>query len=829
MLAETARRFTSDLRLGSSGDDAGVDLRSVLSVVGLDIKAGQPCVIVATGPDAAAAIEALRLLIERELGREDESPAATDEPLPGAPVRLPIGLRRLGVVATPGRAASGGIGSGEAVSVSGLTLPPELRVALPGPLDAELAAARGAIEAVRKDLEERRGRAANPVERDLLGAHAQMAADPALWAEIEQGIRGRATAAQAVAAAGERCAHRLCAARSQYIRERAVDVQDVALQIVQRLAGGGSFAGDIRLERDSIVLAEILTPNQLLRMDRRYLKGLVLGAVGATSHTVILARSLRIPTLCDVASAASLSEPGALTIVDGDGGFVITPATPPIQRYYQREQRTQTRWRKRAAPLSQSRVATRDGVPLEIGANASTADEIAAAIEHGADGVGLLRTEVLFLDRDAAPSEEEQFQAYSAVVAAAAGRPVIIRTFDIGGDKPAPYLRMAPEDNPFLGMRGLRLYEHHPVLLRQQLRAIARASAAGPVKVMAPMVATPVEAAWFRDQVRAAQAELQAARLPFDEKMPIGVMIEIPAAALAIDQLSEIVDFFSIGTNDLCQYFMAVDRGNPGVGALYNPRHPAFLRLLRTIVDSAKARGRWVGVCGEMAGDRHNLPLMIGLGLDEISVAPGETLVLKQMVTEADASRCRELLALAADSRDPAAVDELLSRQTWRDRVSARFRIISPDLVEVASDAASKEEAIKEAVDLLYIAGRTDRPRDLEEAVWAREETYSTALGFGFAVPHCRSDAVDAPALAVLKLAFEIDWGSADGGAVRAVILLAVPASDAAGAHMKIFAKLARRLMHEEFRDRLFATPDQGSVVDFLKAELGLDESAAAP
>jgi multiphosphoryl transfer protein len=824
MLAETAGRFSSQLTLASAREGAGVDLRSVLSVVGLDVKPGEVCVIVAAGPDAEAAIEALRLLVESELGREDERSPPIEAGPPGPSLRLPIGLRRLGVAATAGRTACGGIGQGAAVLVSGLMLPPSLCAARAGPVEEELDAAHRAVGAVRSDLDLRRRRATDPTERDLLGAHAQIAADPALWAEVEAGILAGNTAAQSVAGAGECCSQRLRAARSQYIRERVVDVHDVCMQIVERLAGAS--VAEVRLNVDSVVFADVLTPNQLLRMDRRLLRGMVLGAVGATSHTVILARSFRIPTLCDVAEVGSLAVPGAPTIVDGEAGFVIAPAAAPVQRYYEREQRTQSRWRERMRPLARTPARTRDAFLLEVGANASSAEEVAAAVEHGADGVGLLRTEVLFLDRDSAPGEEEQFRAYSAVVAAASGRPVIIRTFDIGGDKPAGYLRMPREDNPFLGVRGLRLYEHHPVLLRTQLRAIARASALGPVKVMAPMVAAVAEAEWFRDQVRAVQADLLATGVAFDDKMPIGVMIEIPAAAFGIDQLSEVVEFFSIGTNDLCQYFIAVDRGNPGVTGLYNARHPAFLRLLRMIVDGAKAGGRWVGVCGEMASERRNLPLMIGLGLDEISVAPGEAMVLKAMVREADAGKCRELLGDAAECRDAEGVDQLLASGSWRDSAPNGRAVLAVELVEVGSEALTKEEAIKEAVDLLYIAGRTDRPRDLEEAVWAREETYSTALGFGFAVPHCRSEAVDAPTLAVLKLCSEIAWGSSDGGPVRMVILLAVPVSEAAGSHMKVFAKLARRLMHEEFRDRLIASNDPVSIVEFLRAELGLGGSA---
>jgi phosphoenolpyruvate-protein phosphotransferase len=865
MLADVARRFAAAVTLAKSGAPDGapppppVDARSVLSVVGLDVKLGDACIVEARGPDAPAAIAALRQFIEHGLADADEVPPRPCDAGPaGAAARLPIGLRRLGTAHVSGRAVCGGIAQGVAVPVHGLALPAEARDAKPASVDEELAAATGAIAAVREDLRHRGAAAggggpAGRIESDLLRAHAGIADDPALWSEVEQRVRSGATAAQAVAGAAERFADHLRTAASAYIRDRAVDVQDVCAQIVDRLLGGALGSRGIALVDDSVVFADVLTANQLLgvsggsgesgeggagggsagtgREGRGRLRGLVLGHVGATSHTVILARSLGIPTLIDVPDAGTVVGAGTRVIVDGGGGFVVTEVNPPVERYYQRERRTQQKREQRLEPLTRRPAVTADGARLEIGANASTADEVAAGVAGGADGVGLLRTELLFLDRASAPTEDEQFQAYAAVVRAAGGRPVIIRTFDIGGDKPAKYLPMAKEDNPFLGVRGLRLYERHPRLLRTQLRAILRASAAeascpkGSVKVMAPMVATPAEAAWFRAQVRQAQDELRRALTPFDEGMPIGIMVEIPAAAMVMDQLCAEVDFFSIGTNDLCQYWMAVDRGNAGVAGLYNPRQPSFLRLLRTIVDGARAHGKWIGVCGEMAGDRLNLPLMLGLGVDEISVAPGEVRGLKMGVADADAARCRELLPAAAACGRVTEVDDLLAAGSWRSAVAgAQTPVLGTDLIQTASDAASKEEAIKEAVDLLYVAGRTQRPRDVEEAVWAREALDTTGFGYGFAVAHCKSDAVLAPTLAVLKLSGAgVDWQSMDGLPVRVVMLLVVPATDTSGgggAHMKVFAKLARKLMHEEFRDRMLGAGNAEAVHACLKEEL---------
>jgi fructose-specific PTS system IIA-like component len=348
---------------------------------------------------------------------------------------------------------------------------------------------------------------------------------------------------------------------------------------------------------------------------------------------------------------------------------------------------------------------------------------------------------------------------------------------------------------------------------------------------MAPMVATPGEAAWFRARVVETMAGLREAGVPFDESIRVGVMIEIPSAAMSADRLADHADFLSIGTNDLCQYWMAADRGNRAVADLCNPLQPSFLRLLRDVVGLARTRGIWVGVCGEMAGRVSNIPLMLGLRLDEISVAGGQILALKSRVALADAECCRALLDRACECDEPHEVEALLAGAGWCRADRATAPIVERDLIEIASDARTKEEAIKEAVDLLFVAGRTALPRDVEEAVWAREETYSTGLGHGFAVPHAKTDAVTSPTLAVLRLASPVEWAAIDDKPVRTVLLLVVPESEAAGGggagHMKVFARLARKLMHEAFRERLTGAASIEAIERCLRDELDLDHHGA--
>lgn len=814
VLADVVRGYRARVTIARDGA-AAVELVSVLSVVGLDIKVNQECVVVAEGDDAGGAIAALTKFVNEKLASVDDAAEMGHAASTESSAKLPIALRNRDVAFVPGRAVCGGLGMGAAVIVGGLALSDAALRATPESVEAEIAAARDAIAKTHAELHAR-AKSAKGMAADLLRAHAAIADDPALRTDIERRIARTTTAARAVVAAGEAFAGELRRATSAYIRDRAIDVIDVCEQILEKLVALGG-AAIVMLQNDSVVFAEALTANQLLKMDRTRLRGLVLGAVGATSHTVILARSFRIPTVIDVRNAAGLVAAGTCVIVDGEGGLVLTSPGDAARRYFEREMRSRERAAERVRVLAQGSVATIDGQSIEVGVNASTPDEVRGATANGADGVGLLRTELLFLDRATAPSEEEQYAAYAGVVKAAAGKPVIIRTFDIGGDKPAAYLNMPEEENPFLGVRGLRLYEDHPDALITQLRAILRAALVGPVKIMAPMVSTPEEAAWFRERVEATRMELAAEGVS-PPSVPIGIMVEVPSVATVMDQLCEVADFFSIGTNDLCQYWMAVDRGNAGVAGLYNAHRPSFLRVLGQIVRGAKAGGRWIGMCGEMAGKRGNLPLLLGMGLDEISVAPGEVAAIKALVREARAEDCRALFERAIACRTPGEVDALVAASGWRETKTAA--IVDRSLVMVESDAASKEEAIQEAIGVLLAAGRVDRPRDVEEAVWAREATYSTGLGFGFAIPHCKSDAVTSPSLAVVKLRRGIEWGSLDGGSVSVVLLLVVPSSDAAGSHMKVFAKLARKLMHEEFRERLMSAATAEETESCLRIEL---------
>jgi fructose-specific PTS system IIA-like component len=567
------------------------------------------------------------------------------------------------------------------------------------------------------------------------------------------------------------------------------------------------------LTADAVVVAESLTPGQFLALDRKFLKGLVLASAGGTSHTVILARSFNIPTLAGVTDLAVIQFGEQEIVVDADAGALVTNLTDAARRYYTLEERRITGRLLRLEKSSARDAATADGQRIEIAANISTAGEAAAAFASGAEGIGLFRTEMLFLDRPAPPDEQEQFESYQAVLAAANGKPVVIRTLDVGGDKPLAYLNLPAEENPFLGRRAVRIYPEFETLFRTQIRALVRASAGGKLSVMIPMIATVDEARWVKTIVAEEQTKCVAEKIEFDPAMSVGAMIEVPAAALAVEALSRELDFFSIGSNDLLQYFMAADRMNTQLAALSNPLQPAFLRLLKLIADAARTQKKEISLCGEMGGQVRFLPLLAGLSLDKISAAAPAVAGLKAELSRLNQKTCRQLLDAALNCATADEVSALL------EQFSAQLSVplVEAELVMIDSDATTKEEAIKQAVDRLFILGRTDNSQAVEDAVWRREATYSTGFGYGFAIPHCQANAVRFNSLVLLKPKSPVAWNSLDGQPVRVVILLAIRAGQAGTTHMQVLAKLARKIMDDDFRAELEQEKDPARLCAVLE------------
>lgn len=797
-LEEVVRVFNSDVILVNQRTRRAANSKSILAIVGADIRHTDPCVFKVSGPDEHEAMAALTVFLKEKFPLCDQ-PLSTGVKAGGQP-QLPRCLSEAGAVVHHGTTLAPGIGQGRLVHVGKYALPsttPRNGACTP---ETEWRHLEAALEKLVEQCNQRLASAAHGVESEMIKVHRSIARDVEFRQRMhEEVVKRRHTAAEAIARVEKHFSEILSASGSELLFDRAMDIQDVCVGLLRQMYGNAVAETKTELAADSIVVAESLTPGQFLALNRNYLKGLVLAHASATSHTVILARSFNVPTLGGVEGLANFNSNGQEAVVDADVGVLVTRLTDKARRYYALERQRIADRQARLRQLSALPAATRDGQRIEVAANIATAGEAAAAFKAGAEGIGLFRTEMLFLDRESAPGEPEQFAAYHEVVAAASNRPVVIRTFDVGGDKKLDYLKLPVEENPFLGCRAVRIYPEFQSLFRTQIRALVRASAFGKLGVMMPMIATVEEGRWVKRVIAEEQKKCAAEKIKFDANMPVGAMIEVPSAVFAMEALCREFDFFSIGSNDLLQYFMAADRMNPRLGALYDPLQPAFLLLLKQIADVARAHRKPVSLCGEMGAQARFAPLLAGLGLDKISAAAPAIAGIKAELATCDLSDCRKLVAESLRCTTAGEVSDRVNQFALRHNPP----LLEPELVIVDSDAATKEEAIKQATDRLFVLGRTEDSRGVEEAVWRREASYSTGFGHGFAIPHCKDAGVRYNSLVLLKPRSPVAWNSLDGQPVGVVILLAIREEQGDSTHMKVLAKLARKVMSKTFRAQL--------------------------
>lgn len=446
--------------------------------------------------------------------------------------------------------------------------------------------------------------------------------------EIKEGLKN---AAWAVSDVFHKHAEVLASLDDEYLRERAHDFKDISQKLCHFILGGPSSALD-QLQNPVVLVASDLTPSQTAQLDTRYIKGIITEIGGATSHSAILSRNLQIPAVVGCGKIMNEMKGGELIALDGFKGEVLLNPNPFQADQYllqQEEYLAKLHSMKRSANVP---AATLDGKKIEVAANIGVPGDVKIVLENGADAIGLFRSEFLFLERESLPSEDEQFAAYAAVVKEMGERSTIIRTLDIGGDKHLDYLPLEKEMNPFLGLRAIRLCLDRKDLFMTQLRALLRASHYGKLRIMFPMIATENELLQARKALEEAKEALRRECIPFDEAIEVGIMIEIPSSALIADVLVKHVDFFSIGSNDLIQYTFAADRMNEKVGYLYDPGHAAVLRLIQMVVHSARKHGKWVGVCGEMAGDPAYARWLIGIGVEELSMTAGSIPAMKREI-----------------------------------------------------------------------------------------------------------------------------------------------------------------------------------------------------
>lgn len=565
---------------------------------------------------------------------------------------------------------SSGIGMAKALLLAAEPEQTAIRQIQPEQVAAETARLDRSVEqaaAQLQELAEKARVAAGEEQAAILEAHQAFLADPSFVGEMKNRIEAQQIDAEsAVRQVAEEFVQIFESMEDAYMRERAADIRDVGKRLLQNLRGGGSNTL-ASISEPVILVADDLTPSDTIQMPREYVMGIVTVTGGATSHAAILARSLGVPAVMGVGEALFAQvKQGDHLIIDGSTGeILINPDQETEARY---TALLEKEWERKQA-LNQIRdlkAQTTDGHEVSLMANIGGSEDVASLLEKGAEGIGLFRSEFLFMDREELPSEEEQFQAYVRVVQGMRGKPVIIRTLDVGGDKQLPYLDLPKEMNPFLGWRAIRISLDRHDLFKDQLRAILRASAFGKALIMFPMISHLEQLHQAKAVLEEAKQELRAAGVAFDEAIEVGVMIEVPAACLIADELAREVQFFSIGTNDLVQYTVAVDRMNEKISGLYDYFHPAVLRLMKLVIDASHRHGIWTGLCGEMAADPLATELLLGLGLDEYSTNENSLLEIKQRIRESSFAEAQQVAAEALAMATPADVRAYLASRLKR-------------------------------------------------------------------------------------------------------------------------------------------------------------------
>jgi phosphoenolpyruvate-protein phosphotransferase len=534
---------------------------------------------------------------------------------------------------------------------------------------AEIQRLASALEQGRKELALVLEKAQGEVESEtasIFEAHVMMLEDPDYLAAIQRKIENEALNAEAaVADATEMYAGMLEVMEDEYLRARAADIRDVGMRLVRILSGeGDSPTGD--LVEPAIILARELTPSDTISLDKTMVLGFCTVGGGPTAHVAILARELGLPAVVGIDEDILSIPDGCPLVIDGsEGTLLVEPDAASLDRKQQQAD-SQAAENIAAVKLAKQAAVTRDGQRIEVAANIGNIESAELALDSGAEGVGLLRTEFLYLERSHMPDEEEQYRAYRAILDVFGKLPVILRTLDIGGDKELPYLNLPREVNPFLGFRAIRLCLARPEIFKPQLKAALRAGVDRNLKLMFPMVATVGEVRAARALLDECRDELAARGQAVGDKIEVGIMVEIPAAVVMADQLAAEVDFFSIGTNDLSQYTMAADRTSSSVSALADAFQPAVLRLVRDVVQAAHQRGKWVGMCGELAGEPLAIPLLVGLGLDELSMNPPAIPLAKQIVRGLTMEEARQIARTALEMESPDQIREWLEMKTQR-------------------------------------------------------------------------------------------------------------------------------------------------------------------
>jgi len=631
-----------------------VNAKSINNVITLGVRQGHQIEVTASGPNARAALDAIKILAENNFGDQEESAIA--ESVPSTAVISTSGE----VSSLTGIAASGGIALGPAFLYR--LAPTEIPEHHIENAEQEWEKLLESIAKTREEIETDRKSATNRTYHNtaaIFEAHLMFLEDEALLSPTREKVfKEKQNAALAWQTSVEKISAGFRNLEDAYLQARGKDVEDVGRQVLLHLLGinHAKFVMDI----PGILIAADLTPAETSHFEPATVLGICTAFGGPTSHSAILARELGIPAVVGLGDKILALQNGQHIILDGENGKVFIDPAPEIINQYSIKADTLRQAKNKARLERAAPAVTRDGRTVEIAANIGSVAGAQVAVESGAEGVGLFRTEFLFLNRTSAPDEEEQYQTYRATAKALGGRPLIIRTLDAGGDKSIPYLNLEPEANPFLGWRAIRLCLTQPELFKTQLRAILRVAAEFPVKVMFPMIATLDELRRAKFLLAEAREELIARNEAYAEKLETGIMVEIPSVTQMADLFACEVDFFSIGTNDLTQYTFAADRTNPKVASLADACHPAVLRQIHHVVDAARANNIWVGVCGELAGNPDAIPILLGLGVSELSMSSPSIPGTKEIIRSWTVADAEKLASAALESESAESVRKLV-------------------------------------------------------------------------------------------------------------------------------------------------------------------------
>lgn len=658
-LVAAAKDFQSTIWL-LRGEDH-VNAKSIVGIMSLEIVRGEKIQFKASGPDADEAIQRLNQAVQDGLGEEvPDGPidavdaadgssasgaAATDAELLDAPPRSGDPNLLLGVAASPG------LGIGEIVRLQRA----EITVDKNGEdkhkerrkLNAAIDRAQLELQALQDKMDD------DPDHAAIFAAHGQLLDDPDLLDLASGAIDKGRSAAYAWQQAYTSYADRLSQLKNELFAARATDVRDVGMRVLEELTGHKAQGPELPAE--AILVAEDLTPSETANLDRDRVVGFVTTMGGSSSHAAILARSIGIPAIAGIEARVLQLAPGTRAVLDGTKGTLRTNISESeVAQIRDRQVRINERRERERAAAHQPAITT-DGHKVDVVANIGSLDDAKKALELGAEGVGLLRSEFLFLGRHAAPTEEQQAEIYHSIAELMPGKPLVIRTLDVGGDKPLPYLPIAPEENPFLGRRGIRIGLQRPEIFRTQVRAIMRAVDAGAdIHVMMPMISTI-------ENFREAKAMFEEERRNLGVgEIPLGVMVEVPAVAVMAEQFAREVDFFSVGTNDLTQYTLAMDRGHPQLASQVDGANPAVLSLIERAAAAAHKYDRWIGVCGGIASDPQAIPLLVGMGIDELSCSIPAIPSVKAQIREYSLDQCRDVASQALAETTVDAVRNLV-------------------------------------------------------------------------------------------------------------------------------------------------------------------------